>query len=245
MNTSWKEVKTYLKERIDSSSISPSEIVRKSGLSKDSYYTIFAHGRENSPMRKSTVYGLAVALNLSVEYTKNFPQFSDLNLSQHNNVPIQYAREALQVAIEEFGDTEDLAKQIGVPVSLLNEILSPNATKQMQISRTLFVSIGYVIGRKLIIDPSGKLEYVSPEAYTKAKFFQHLVDPNKLEFDFTVRENIKDSGLLELFSEKNIEKYDVTIGERIELSQISIRRKSDTTLDHWVSILYTLRSLNK
>ena len=246
MNTSWKEVKAYLKERIDSSSISPSEITGKSGLSKDSYYTIFATGREDSPMRKSTVYGLATALNLSVTYTNKFPQFSEMNLSEFNNVPIHYAREALQMALNEFGDIEGLADGIGLPVSYLNEILSPNASKQMQISRDLFVTIGYVINKKLIIDPTGKLEYVSPEPFTMEKMLEHLVDPENMGFDFTVRsEDVKDSGLQELFNEKNIEKYDITIGDRIELSKISIRRKSDTTLDHWVSILYTLRSLNK
>ena len=246
MNTSWKEVKAYLKERIDSSSISPSEITGKSGLSKDSYYTIFATGREDSPMRKSTVYGLATALNLSVTYTNKFPQFSEMNLIESNNVPIHFAREALQMAIKEFGDVEGLAEKILIPVSYLNEILSPNASKQMQISRDLFVTIGYFISKKLTIDPTGKLEYVSPEPFTMEKMLEHLVDPENMGFDFTVRsEDVKDSGLQELFNEKNIEKYDITIGDRIELSKISIRRKSDTTLDHWVSILYTLRSLNK
>ena len=245
MNTSWKEVKAYLKERIDSSSISPSEITGKSGLSKDSYYTIFATGREDSPMRKSTVYGLATALNLSVTYTNKFPQFSEMNLIESNNVPIHFAREALQMAIKEFGDVEGLAEKILIPVSYLNEILSPNASKQMQISRDLFVTIGYFISKKLTIDPTGKLEYVSPEPYTMEKMLEHLVDPETMTFDFTGWEDIKDSGLQELFDEKNINKYDITIGERMEMSKISIRRKSDTTVDHWVSILYTLRSLNK
>ncbi len=247
MNTSWKEVKKYLKDRIDSEPISPSEIIGKSGLSRDSYYRIFASGRENSPMRRSTVYGLAVALNLSVEYANKYPQFSDLNISTYNNVPIHFAREALQVAVDDVGDTNRLADLIGVTASLLDEILSPSAVKQIQVSRTLFVRIGSAIGRRLLIDPSGKLEYLpKDESITNAENeVSYLPHSTKhLPYDFNVLADIVDSGLRELFEPRNIKKHGITDGERFELSLISWRRKSNTSMDHWVSILYTLRSLN-
>ena len=239
MNNSWKEVKAYLKERLDSSPLTPTEIIGLSGLSKDSYYTIFAPGRENSSMRKSTVKGLCNALNLTVEYKDRFPQFSDPEPGERNYVLMKHAQEALQAVMKEV-PKERIAVAMGIPLKVLRTILSGDPGMPMQLPLSMFRELAFQLKSNLVIFESGRIEIHSPTSFEG----KHIVPIDKGGSDSAIR-NINDVGLQELLSEDNIAKYDISDGECKELANISINRNSSTTLDHWVSILYTLRSLNK
>ncbi len=55
---------------------------------------------------------------------------------------------------------------------------------------------------------------------------------------------IKDPGLDELLSPANRGKFLITEDEAKELRGLAFRRKSQTTLQQWVSLLYMLREMN-
>ena len=58
-------------------------------------------------------------------------------------------------------------------------------------------------------------------------------------------DEIEDPGLIELLSPDNRGKFLISEEETQELLHIAFRRKSQTTLEQWVTILYTLRNLDK
>ena len=79
MNKSWKDVKEKLKALIEAEQISDNEVIRKAGLSRNTYYKLFTPDREYSTMRKSTVFALAKVLHQHVKYLNEIPQFSNID----------------------------------------------------------------------------------------------------------------------------------------------------------------------
>ena len=75
MFTKWSEVKRFLHSQIDAEQTTQFEIIRLAGLSRNSYYKIFGSDRANTPMQRKSVYGLAKALDLHVQYEDGIPQF--------------------------------------------------------------------------------------------------------------------------------------------------------------------------
>jgi hypothetical protein len=110
MFTKWIDVKCYLKDRIDSSGKPPSQVMKEAGLSTDSYYKLFESGRYSSPMRGSTVHGLASVLFLDVRYENGIPQFDELWLSSPSSFSLSFHKDGDQMGLCAFGfsDTEEL-----------------------------------------------------------------------------------------------------------------------------------------
>ncbi len=246
MNTSWIEVKNYLKECIELQPVSQFEIIKQSGLSRDAYYKIFGEGRENSPMRKATVYGLAKALSLSVKYIDKLPQFSVIKRSV-DFLPLDLARDALQQAVAIAGGVEELSNLTNMPTALFNKILSGTNEDTQKISKDFLVKVGSSLGYTPHYRSDGRAEYIA-----KQEIDDFGVGINQIESDSSLETFLdyhnyptpSDLGLLQLFEETNIEKYDISDLECKELFLISIFRDSQTTIEHWISILHTLRSLS-
>ena len=247
MNKSWKEVKEYLKDNVDSAAISPFEIIKRSGLSRDAYYKIFGKGRENSPMRRSTVYGLANALNLKVEYAEKLPQFTGRKNSA-DFIPLYLAREAIQYAIGIAGGVEALSRRRNVTLDSFVRLISPTESDNRPIPINFLTKAGSLIGLSLQIDPSGKAEYS-----TKTEEHVFIMANDEIDgdlhldayLDYYSYPHVTDVGLDQLFENSNIQKFHISELERRELFLIATFRNSQTTLDHWVSILYALRALEQ
>ncbi len=231
---SWKEVKKYLNDLIEAQPVSNFEVVARSGLSRDSYYKIFSPEREDSPMRSTTVYGLANALDLSVEYVDNFPQFEQKGKGDSLRISRKHAHEAFEKAVEIAGSIEYLSELTDIPLDTLKELAMPIAIMRGGISRILFLRMGMALGRAILLHPNGKIEFISDD-----------IKENILAGYSAPEIQASDVGLLQLLEEENTIEYKISESEIIELTMISQNRKSQTTIEQWISILYTLRALEQ
>ncbi len=246
MNTSWIEVKNYLKECIELQPVSQFEIIKQSGLSRDAYYKIFGEGRENSPMRKATVYGLAKALSLSVKYIDKLPQFSVIKRSV-DFLPLDLARDALQQAVAIAGGVDELSNLTNMPTSLFEGLLSSGSEYTQTVPKSFLIKVGASIRHTVQYDSAGKPEYTMSQESDDRRDDNYKVenDPNLETFlEYHNYPIVTDIGLQQLFEDINVEKYVISDLERKELFLISLFRDSQTTIEHWISILHTLRSLS-
>lgn len=247
MLKSWKEVKNFLKECIESEPSSQSEVIKRAGLSRDTYYKLFAPGRAEAPMRKATVHGLADALFLSVRYENGFPQFSTLNRDSKGFVTsVAHAQEVIKHALDVGADMEYLAKFCKIPIEELEQIMSAsNFSKTIPVRYIQYIALA--IGKRAVLHPSGKITIepskvveISPEIDDSTRRHVRLMR----KFRERDEKGTSDSGLLELMDNKNRNKHMISDAEAIELISIANRRNTQTTLEHWISILYTLRGLD-
>jgi len=250
MPNSWKEFKRHLKSLIDGEPLSNYKVIQRAGLSRDAYYKLFSPDRENSAMRKSTVYSLAATLKQSVEYVNGIPQFSDFIFE----FPISLAQSALNIAVAEAGGVKELAEKVKLPVGQLNILLSTNDTStEGTVSRSFLVKVGSLIGRVLVVDSSGVPTYLSEtDSNDYLLKYEDLETVNKklapiqelstiVEIDDL--ETIPDKGLQELLKSNNVNKYTISAKEQMELSLICRLRKSQSSMENWISILFALRTL--
>ncbi len=247
MNKSWSDVKKYLKAQIDVSPMSGIQIIENSGLSRDAYYKIFAPGREDAPMRKSTVYGLSKTLKLDVEYVDGLPQFSNIQ-DTDNAIPIQNALEALHEVIEVAGGIEELSKKSHISISLLNTLISASEDDARKVPLNFLVRLGAVNGLSLQIDERGKACYSrGVEEHIYIPLNDEIEGDLHLDafLDYYHYPKVVDPGLSKLFEDINIDKHQISESEKKELFLIATLRHSQSTMDHWISILYTIRDLSK
>lgn len=222
-------------------------VIKRAGLSRNSYYKIFAPDRQKSPMRKSTVYSLADVLNQQVQYVEGFPQFT-INQESGDFIPLHLAREAIQHLITVAGSVEELSNRTKVPIELFWDLISPDASDTRPVSELFLMKMGAYNGLSLRIDPSGNAEYINKTEKPSFVFEEDRFDESKLIEDFLDYNGYPkpaDSGLHELFEEINIDKYQISESERQELFLIATIRNSDSTLERWVSILFNLRALDR
>jgi len=71
----WRDVKNDLELFINLSAKTPFAIFGEAGLTRDAYYKSFSRDKKDSPMRKSSIIGLAEALSLTVQYRDGIPYF--------------------------------------------------------------------------------------------------------------------------------------------------------------------------
>ncbi len=245
MLESWKEVKQFLKNLIEAQQISDHEVIRRAGLSRSTYYQLFDPARENSPMRQATVFALAKVLYQGVKYIDGIPQFSPI-LARSKNITAEYVQKAITDAIHTVGSIEKLSRLADLNIfqmqTLLN--LSPNTVIDMSTLDQVSIAI-----EKLDLDRISE----GSKSSLKTNFEEgHPVGSNVSEGDTGIKvlkhdelENVSDHGLLQLITEENLKKYNISDTERSELSMISQNRNSQTTIEHWVSILYALRALEQ
>lgn len=236
----WIEVKTYLKDQIDSSEDSPSELMGKAGLSKDSYYKLFAPERLSSPMRKSTVHGIAAALSLDVSYEYGIPQFirEDTNFE---SIPISNAREALETLLLWEGPIESIAEKSKVPVEDILNILN-STSKHPDIPLDFLLKISTSLKMKLTVWENG---FVSFDHTNSDKIDKPWLVPLLWHEGIAgVIHEIVDEGLQELVGGSSSEFHKITESEITELARIAENRQSNGSLNQWVSILYSIRSLD-
>jgi hypothetical protein len=241
----WYEVKKYLKDRIDSEQGSQFAVIEKAGLSRDSYYKLFAPEREKSPMRKSTVMGLAKALRIEVVYEYGIPQFTR-KVTTKSSIFAVNARDGLEYAIRLGGSIETIAEKSKIRLEVLQSVLEPT-NYDTEVSVHLFSKIAKAIDRVLIVYDNGFIDfeeygYGGPEPPegepVMAPRWWHDEELDQLD-------DVTDIGLIELIDQDNRKKYEISDSEAIELSQLSRSRQSDGTLTQWVSILFALRALDK
>ena len=220
MHKSWNEFKIYLKALIDAEPISNYEVISRAGLSRDAYYKLFAPEREDSSMRKGTVYGLAEALDYSVNYVNSIPQFVQ-KLARSKNITANYVQSSIQSAVRITGSLETFSRLSNINIFQLKDLMKLSPETVIGISS--LDQVNKAIG-KLDQDMTSQVSKITSEG--------HLSD-------------ITDHGLLQLINPDNIRKYNISDTERIELTMIAYNRNSQTTLEHWVSVLFTLRALEK
>jgi hypothetical protein len=228
MLKSWKEVKKYLLKEIERAGKSEFTVVKDAGLTRDSYYKIFAFDRWERPMRKATVYGFGRALGYRVRYQAGIPQFSIIgkNESGENVTSKYFAREALKSAIRLAGSIDELARLTSIEKDLFNEILS-DSNDDSDVSTSVFVKIASELHAGLLIHRSG-------EIFIK-----------KAGFDVTAQDAL-DEGLEDLIANKQNRAIHSISDIEAEL-MLEIYRKLGTqaTIDQWISVLYSLRGLEK
>lgn len=221
MDKSWKEIKTYLQICIDSQRETRAAIIRRAGLSKDSYFKIFRDDRLDKPMRKATVNRLARALNLVVvEYINGLPQiYSRTELEREKHYAnIFSAQDLIEHALAAM-EFSDLSALTGISVSSLKSIYE-NVSGDITVDDETLKNIDSVIKGEIHLDEDGNfVRWVAKD------------------------ETIHDQGLRLLLTEENRNKHGITDMEEHELVLIDAGRKSCSTLESWISVLYSLRAL--
>ncbi len=250
MLESWKEVKEYLKKCIESVPGSQFDVIKRAGLSRDTYYKLFSPERANAPMRKATVNGLADALSLGVYYEDGFPQFSALNRDDSGIVTsVAHAQEAIKKVLDTGASLEYLASFSKIPIEELEQIMSaPNYSRTVPFRYLAFIA--GAIGQDARIDPSGTGKIIiepSRRNQFSLEINESTLNNVKLlnPFDDKGKIRTSDSGLLQLMEYENRRKHEIIDAEALELLAIAQRRNTQTTIDHWISILYALRALDK
>jgi hypothetical protein len=224
MNSSWKDVKQNLKDLIEADQISDHEAIRKAGLSRSTYYQLFDPDRVESPMHKSTVFALAKVLNHHVKYVDGIPQFTQM-LARPSRISAKHVHESIDKAVEITGSLAKFSRLSGMDIDQLNTLmdLSPNTIIDISSLDLIDSAID-----RLDLKRISKGPMKSPE-----------VNIGKVDENI-----ISDNGLLQLLTGENLTKHNISESERSELLMISQNRNTQTTIEHWVSILYTLRALD-
>jgi len=245
MNSSWKEVKQKLKDLIEASQISDHEAIRKAGLSRSTYYQLFDPDRVDSPMHKSTVFALAKALNHHAKYVDGIPRFSPI-LALQPYAAAKYVQDAINVGVALTGSLWQLSQKSKIDISHLRTIM--DAPPGAQIDIAALNALDNVINQ-IDLEKDLKARESSPVAnpeMAKDRQTNHSVAASGgLVQNSDKLNTISDTGLRQLITEENLKKYNISDTERSELSMISHNRNSQTTLEHWVSVLFTLRALEK
>ncbi len=245
MHKSWQEVKKHLKQLIEAEPISELAVIKSAGLSRNSYYKIFAPDRKNSPMRKATVHALAKVLRQQIKYVDGFPQFSPiLALSPH--AAARYVKDTIKHGTKLTGSLWQFSQKSGIDESHLLKIM--DASPEVPIDILVLDALENAIAQ---IDLEGALKerdsstIAIPELAKDGQTYHSETTLGEIFQNSDKLVTTSDKGLLQLTTEENLLKYNISDTERSELSMISQNRNSQTTIEHWVSILYALRALEQ
>jgi hypothetical protein len=245
MLESWKEVKQFLKNLIETQQISDHEAIRRAGLSRSTYYQLFDPAREDSPMRQATVFALARVLHHVVKYTDRIPQFSPI-LALQPYAAARYVQDAINVGVALTGSLWELSQKSKIDISHLRTIM--DAPPETQIDELTLETLDITIAQ-LDLERDLKARKSSPRVNSEiakdGQTRQSVTASEEIGQSSDKLNTISDTGLLQLITDENLIKYNISDTERSELSMISQNRHSQTTLEHWVSILYTLRALEQ
>jgi hypothetical protein len=241
----WKDVKTQLKILLEDDDRSHLAIFKDAGLSTDTYYKLMDDDRDNKPMRKATIQGLAKALNIECTFHNGFPFFGTINIHlKTKNGPT--VREIVELAIKHAEYVHFLSLDTGIPDSELNSIINSDS-KFKTISLKDFRKIVNYVGLNLSIWSDNSIVLMDKAAQVTELdlFFQERSNlPKHNPEDILDAPGISDKGLLELIEPNNREKHNITEHEIKELASIHRSRNSKGTIDQWVTILYVNRSLD-
>ena len=242
---SWQEVKKHLKQLIEAEPISELAVINKAGLSRNSYYKIFAVDRKDSPMRKATVSALAKVLRHQTKYVDGFPQFSPIPaLSPYTAA--QYVKDAIKNGTNLTGSLWQFSQNSGIDESHLLKIM--DASAEVQIDILILDALENAIAQldlKRALKERDSSTIAIPEMAKDGQPYHSETTLGEIFQNSDKLITISDTGLLQLITDENIIKYNISDTERTELSMISHNRNSQTTLEHWVSVLFTLRALEK
>lgn len=244
MHKSWQEVKKHLKQLIEAEPISELAVIKKAGLSRNSYYKIFAADRKNSPMRKATVYALAKGLRHQTEYVDGFPQFSPI-LAQSSHSAARYVNEAIKYGTFLSGSLWQFSKKSGIDESHLLKIM--DASAEVQIDILILEALENAIKQldlERALQERDSSTVAIPELAKDGQTYHSETTLGEIFQNTDKLITISDTGLLQLLTDENISKYNISDTERTELSMISQNRNSQTTIEHWISILFALRALD-
>lgn len=241
----WKDVKTQLKILLEDDDRSHLAIFKDAGLSTDTYYKLMDDDRDNKPMRKATIEGLAKALNIECTYHNGFPFFGtiNINLKTKNNKTV---KEIVERAIEHAEYVPFLSQETGIPDAELENIINSDS-KFKTISLKDFRKIVNSIGLNLSIWSDNTIALMDSKAQV-AELDLYSQDRTNLSKqnpeDNVDAPGISDKGLLELIEPNNRLKHAITEHEIKELASIHRSRNSNGTIQQWLNILYSIRGLN-
>jgi len=242
----WKDVKTQLKILLEDDDRSHLAIFKDAGLSTDTYYKLMDDDRDNKPMRKATIEGLAKALNIECTYHNGFPFFGTININFKTKNG-KTVREIVKRAIEHAEYVRFLSQETGISDAELENIINSDS-KFKTISLKDFRKIVNSIGLNLSIWSDNTIALMDSKAQVTELdlFFQDRTNPSELnpEENLLVVPGISDKGLLELIEPNNLLKHAITVHEIKELASIHRSRNSNGTIDQWITILYVNRSLD-
>lgn len=238
-------MKQQLRVLIESEQIADFEIFRRAGLSRSTYYQLLDPARENSPIRKTTTHALAQILHQDVQFIDGIPQFSP-KLARSKNISAKYVQKAIRNAVELTGSLEKFSRLSDINIFQLKAILELSSDTIISISSLDQIEIAIDRLDMERLPGGGENNRVSKFESNKSEQSKHSEPESKgLVLGSEELTDIADVGLQQLFKDENIDKYKIAECEVAELSMISLGRNSQTTLEHWVSILYTLRALEK
>jgi len=241
----WKDVKTQLKILLEDDDRSHLTIFKDAGLSTDTYYKLMDDNRENKPMRKATIVGLAKALNIECTFHNGFPFFGTINIYlKTKNGPT--VRGIVERAIKHAEYVHFLAQETDIQDSVLESIINSDSEFKT-ISLKDFRKIVNYIGLSLSIWSDNTIALMDTKAQvTELDLFLHERSnlSKQIPEDNLDAPGISDKGLLELIEPDNRLKHAITEHEIKELANIHRSRNSKGTLDQWITILYVNRSLD-
>jgi DNA-binding phage protein len=239
----WIDVKSELKNLFKTDGRSISAIIRKAGMSRDTYYKLDDSAKSVSPLRKSTTKRLAKALNVPCVYYHGFPYFDRVHLKSETLNGITAGDLIIQAA--GAVGVAPLADTAGIPTMEFRRMLDSDPDVEV-ISFKSLKNIVKTLGYELAIVGDNSLALIDKNTeYSKKD--SPIMGSTALgvnETDSLSISGISDRGLLELFAPDNLAKHNITEQELKELGFIHSSRKSHGTISQWINILYSIRGLD-
>jgi len=238
----WANVRQQLVDIIELSETSPIKVFQDAGLSRDTYYKTFNPKRAKSPMRETSVKGIARALNLSLAYIDYFPYFGYVSPQARKGLSIL---EIAKQAIDNTAGIEQLARDSSIPMEELYNILEPSGPK-LAIPISYFCMLMEALNLNISNYSDNSIGVI--DGSREISRFDQYLEKDILALPITELDthsaDVTDRGLLELLTPQNRLKHSITGQEIEELTFLHLSRISDATISHWITVLYSIRGLS-